>query len=723
MALNTFGAWWGSLNRFRHSVVLRLLATVFLFSCLVTLALTALQLYRDYDRGIALVEDRLADIGSSYSGSLAEALWRLDQPQLQIELDGILRLADIRGAKVVEAGAASAPMVVTAGQRAAGPVIVRDFPLLYWVQGKQQRIGTLHVEATLENLYRDLMRTALVILVSQAANTFLVSLFTIYILSRLVTRHLATIARSVGDYDFRETPQPFSLQRRAPREPDELSRVVTAFNAMGARLHRAYLDEREAALEREARRSAEAANRAKSEFLANMSHELRTPLNGILGYAQILRRDPQLGERQLEGVAVIQRSGEHLLTLIDDTLDFARIEAGKLRVEIGDVLLAGLVDVLREIIGVKVEQKGLDFICEIAAGVPAGVRADERRLRQVLLNLLANAVKFTDRGRVSLVILASASGAVRFEVRDTGIGVAPNQLETIFEPFEQVGGRERWAGGTGLGLAISRQFVRAMGSEIHVESQLGQGSVFWFELAAATAVLADASGAVPLRIATGYDGPRKKVLVVDDVQVNRAVVVALLKRLGFETVEAANGREGLEKAQIERPALILTDIVMPDMDGLEATRRLRQMPEFADVPVIAVSASPSGTDERKSLAAGVNAFLPKPVDFDRLLAQIAAWLGLEWTYTPAASAEEYEQPEEGPLGEQRFAVPAEEMDELHRLARHGNMREIVLWAERVATLDGRYAPFAAQLRRLAKGYQSKAILELVEQHLEERPAP
>jgi CheY-like chemotaxis protein len=197
----------------------------------------------------------------------------------------------------------------------------------------------------------------------------------------------------------------------------------------------------------------------------------------------------------------------------------------------------------------------------------------------------------------------------------------------------------------------------------------------------------------------------------------------LLKRLGFETVEAANGREGLEKAQIERPALILTDIVMPDMDGLEATRRLRQMPEFADVPVIAVSASPSGTDERKSLAAGVNAFLPKPVDFDRLLAQIAAWLGLEWTYTPAASAEEYEQPEEGPLGEQRFAVPAEEMDELHRLARHGNMREIVLWAERVATLDGRYAPFAAQLRRLAKGYQSKAILELVEQHLEERPAP
>ncbi|RDK00996.1 ATP-binding protein [Paraburkholderia lacunae] len=718
MALNTFGALWSSIDRLRRSVVLRLLATVLLFSCVVTLILTAFQLYRDYESGIERVESRLADIDRSYRDSLGEALWRLDRAQLQLELDGILRLADIRVAEVREADTAQFPMVVTAGRRDAGPSVKREVPLLYQVQGKEQRIGTLYVEATLTNLYHELKQTALVILVSQGANTFLVSLFTIYILSRLVTRHLGAFARTVGSYDFRQTPRPFSLQRRPPRKPDELDRVVAAFNDMGERLHRRYLEERDAAAEREARRSAEAANRAKGEFLASMSHELRTPLNGILGYAQILRRDATLSERQREGVAVIQRSGEHLLALIDDTLDFTKLEAGKLRIEIGDVPLAAMVEVIREIIGVKVEQKQLAFICEIAPGVPSAVRADERRLRQVLLNLLANAVKFTDHGEVSLRIAKSGAGKVRFDVRDTGVGVSADQLEKIFEPFEQVGGLERRIEGTGLGLAISRRFVRAMGSDIHVDSHVGHGSAFWFELAAALAEPAAMPAAPAARVETGYLGPRRKVLVIDDVQVNRAVVVEFLTKLGFETVEAETGREGLEKAQSERPSLILTDIVMPEMDGLETTRRLRQISGFAELPVVAVSASSSGSDEKNSLAAGVNAFLSKPVDFDKLLAQIAALLSLTWTYAPQA-------PSVAPAAsqERQLAVPAAEMSELHRLARDGNMREIVLWAERVAALNPLYASFAAQLRQLAKSYQSKAILQLVEQHMERRPAP
>ncbi|SIT37352.1 Integral membrane sensor hybrid histidine kinase [Paraburkholderia ribeironis] len=722
MKHNLFDAWWSLIRDFRSSLVWRLLVTVLLVSCLVTVLLTALQLYRDYHRGVQQIENRLVDIERSNRDSLAEALWRLDGDQLQLELNGILRLADIRAVEIRETGEDGPSVYLSAGQRSAGPVVAREFPLLYDVQGKERQIGKLYVEATPLNLYHDLMRTAAVILVTQAANTFLVSLFIVYILSRLVMRHVAAIARTAENYDFREAPQPFSLQRRKPRQPDELDRVANAFNAMGARLYYAHRDEQDAAAEREARALAEAANRAKGEFLANMSHELRTPLNGILGYAQILERDATLSGRQRERVAAIRNSGEHLLTLIEDTLDFARIEAGKLRVEIGDVALAGFVDIIREIIEVKAEQKRLEFVCEIAEDAPDGVRADERRLRQVMLNLLSNAVKFTDSGCVSLRISRSESRRVRFEVRDTGIGIASDQLNTIFEPFEQLGAAERRAGGAGLGLAISRQFVHAMGGEIEVESRIGQGSSFRFELPPASGLpgLRKAADAAPIPyLATGYEGPRRKVLVVDDIEVNRAIAVHLLSRLGFDTVEAENGREGFEKALREQPALILTDIVMPEMNGLDLTRKLRELHEFAHVPIIVMSASPCGTNKVLTLEAGGNAFLPKPVDLDALLAQIAALLGLKWIYASSLPPSQRAATPEISLA----AVPRQQMEELHHLARLGDMHEIIAWAENMAVRDSRYRSFTTPLCALARDYQSKAILHLVERHLNGEPKP
>jgi signal transduction histidine kinase/CheY-like chemotaxis protein len=715
MALDRFDAWWSGLRYVRRSVVLRLLGTVLAFSCAITLILTAVQLFRDYERGFEQIQNRLVDIDRSYRDSLGEALWRLDQPQLKLELEGMLRLRDIRAAEVREVPPVSSSMVVSVGEREhmSGMRVAREFPIMYHVQDRVEQIGTLYVEATLANLYHDLTRTALVILVSQGANTFLVALFTFYILSRLVTRHLAAIARSVSDYDFHEPPSAFVLQRKPPREPDELDRVVSAINAMGMRLHRAYLDEREAAVEREARHMAEAANRAKGEFLANLSHELRTPLNGILGYAQILGRDDTLSLRQRDGVAVIQQSGEHLLTLIDETLDFAKVEAGKLRIEICDVPLEGLVDTIREIIGVKAEQRHLAFECSVAADAPCGVRADEHRLRQVLLNLLSNAVKFTDGGGVHLLIARGESGAVRFEVHDTGIGIPAEYHEQIFMPFEQAGGAERRAGGTGLGLAISRQFVRAMGGEVKVESEVGRGSVFWFELPPALVEPCVSHVTSAAAIITGYEGPRRKVLVIDDVQINRAVIIELLTRIGFTTTEAAGGVDGIAIAQAESPDLILTDIVMPGIDGLDVTRRLRAMPPFARTPIIAISASPFGVDGAKSLEAGANAFITKPVDFDVLLARIGELLDIEWIRAAVQRDAALDTPAACPA-----SMPADAMSELHRLARDGNMSGIVQWAERIAASDPPHAAFAARLHQLARAYQSKAILQLVERYLE-----
>jgi len=726
MNLNASILRWRPLDRVRGSVVVRLFVIVFVFSCVVTLALTAAQLCRDYWLGVEHVQGRLSEVDRIYRDSLAEALWRLDRSQLNLELEGMLRLDDISAVQVREAGAD--PLIVSAGHSVgATATLARDYPIMRRGQeGVQRQIGTLHVEATLAGLYRSLARTAALILVNQAASTFLVALFITWLLNRLVTRHLAAIARAVARYDYRELPVPLILERGKRTIPDELDRVVLAINAMALRVYGAYLDERDAAAEREARHAAEAANSAKSAFLASMSHELRTPLNGILGYAQILRRDGSLGATQREAVGVIQRCGEQLLALIHDVLDFAMIEAGRMRVEVADVPLAEAVSAIREVIVVKATDKGLRFVCHIEPDVPFGVRADERRLRQVLLNLLTNAIKFTAHGTVELRVRRGTAGGATFEVRDTGCGVGADELERIFLPFEQGRQKSGHDGGMGLGLAISQQFVRAMGGAIAAESELGRGSVFRFELPAAIQAGTHAIACEIERVATGYTGARRTVLVLDDIAVNRAIVSDLLGSLGFEVIafeKAADGLAALMQSQGRGSpvSLILTDIVMPGMSGLEFIERVRALRDYRSVPIVALSASSSAADVEKTLAAGANVFLPKPVDFERLQAEMAALLGLEWTYStqPAGRALDLAQLASVLLP----TPPAESMRELHELARMGDMRAVRGWADALSARDTRYAPLASALRALARGYQSKALLAFVERHLHAGGAP
>ncbi|MGA0609511.1 ATP-binding protein [Caldimonas sp. KR1-144] len=389
-----------------------------------------------------------------------------------------------------------------------------------------------------------------------------------------------------------------------------------------------------------ARDRAEVANRAKSDFLARMSHELRTPLNGILGYAQILDLDASLSERQRMGVKVIGQAGHHLLTLIDDILDLSRIEAGRLDLAPQPVDLRAFLRVVADIVRVRADQKGLLFELVFPSWLPRTVLADERRLRQVLLNLLGNAIKFTEHGSVRLEISLLASDAERahvgIAVEDSGVGIAPEHLQRIFEPFEQAGQASHRAQGSGLGLAISRSLAHMMGGDISVTSRPGQGSRFSLDV---WLPVVDAPGTVqaaPRRI-RGYHGPRRRVLVVDDVINNRALMVDYLLPLGFEVHQAADGVQGLDRARAVAPDLIVMDNTMPVLDGLEATRRLRAGDDTRHVPIVCVSASATQASRQRSLEAGASAFLSKPVDLRELADEIGRLLGLDWIYEPAAT--------------------------------------------------------------------------------------
>lgn len=451
--------------------------------------------------------------------------------------------------------------------------------------------------------------------------------------------------------------------------------------------------------------------KTRSEFLAQMSHELRTPLNGILGYAQIFGRDKKLDERQLAGVNVIRQCGEHLLTLINDILDFAKIDAGKIEINPGNIQPDKFLRTIAGIIRIKADAKRLEFSCKLSDDIPEWIRVDEKRLRQVLLNLLSNAVKFTERGGVTLCVNVTYSGRLRFEVQDTGIGINADQLETIFQPFEQLGDQQHRYSGTGLGLPISRQLVQLMGGDIYVSSRPGQGSTFWFELDVGVRISGE-TAKLPRCIVSGYAGLRKKILVVDDVDENRAVVVQMLEPLGFETIEVENGSAALIMAEDIVPDLILMDSVMSEMDGLEATRLLRKSSALRSIPIIAFSASASREDEADCLLAGANSFLPKPLDMVRLLEQMGALLEIEWKY----------ESDDTVLSADNACVvpPAQEMDVLHHLALSGNMRDILLHCDRIVEMNALYDPFAEQLRKMAMGYQTRAILSFIEQYLERK---
>jgi signal transduction histidine kinase/CheY-like chemotaxis protein len=717
------------LNRIRHRSIARKLTLVNMLVTAVALIL-ACSAFSAYDlyRFRAAIVGSLSTISQIMGSNIAAALLFNDQPAAGHTLSALTASPHVLQAQIYTSQRKlfasygrdsqaqglllpSIPFSRKQTHRFAQKQLALVNPILFG--GKL--IGFVFIRSDLLSIDDRLRSYALI-----AAAVMLVSLIAAWLISRMSQRFISTpVVRLAETARTIYRQKDYSIRFPATAGHDELATLGQAFNEMLAEIQQrdtALLCAHNELEQRVQQRTTQlaTANFAKSKFLSNMSHEIRTPLNAILGYAQLMSRDPGIGANAQANLKIIGRSGAHLLNLINAVLDMSRIEAGRTEITPVTFNLSSLLEDLAAMFRLRAEAKALRFEMLVDGEEVAYVKADEGKIRQALINLLANAIKFSERGHVRLHAHLKPKDASSFwlccDVEDTGLGITPQDQERLFKPFTQAKGRLNTQEGTGLGLAISREFARLMGGDVTLTSSPGRGSTFRFEIPVERGEAGVALQRVGPRHVKGIvaraDVPR--ILIVDDQLENRDWLLKLLTAIGFSVRSANDGEAAFREWEAWKPGVILMDIHMPVMDGIEATRRIRAHPQGDETFIVALTASVMEEDRRVVFGSGADAFLTKPCPEDELLEKIRVPLKIDYRYEEDVAASDLSALNAGTIA----FLPAALAEELRNAITDGNMKllhQLILRVRETAA-----AGSADALEELAGRYDYDGLTRLLE---------